>query len=108
MPKRPAGEPDLDLALAALSGEDRATVYRWLDVLGMEPDDLPCVPPLQTLVLMVAAVGLAARMREAGLGREAAFREACATLDVGDMLRTWYRWQANAARHFVRDADAAA
>jgi hypothetical protein len=104
---RPATAPDLALALATLPAADRATVARWLDMLGMESDELAAVPPLRGLVVMLAVLALAARMREAGMGREAAFREAADTLGCGDISRSWFRWQRNALT-LCQDEDEAA
>ena len=104
----PAESPpkSVGLALAVLPAADRETVARWLYLLGMEQVELDAVPPLRLLVGMIASLTLAAQMPE--LGREAAFREAAATLGQGDLLRTWYRWQGRAARQVVRrDTEAA-
>jgi hypothetical protein len=100
-------KPDLDLALATLPAADRATVARWLDMLGMEPDELAAVPPLRRVVAMVAALALAARMREAGMGRQEAFREAASCLGAGDISRSWFRWQRRALT-LCQDEDEAA
>jgi hypothetical protein len=80
--------------LAILREEDRATVLRWLSMLGMEPDELHAVPPLDQVVNMIACLSMAAQMT--ALSREAAFRQAATALGQGDLLRTWYRWQKNA------------
>jgi hypothetical protein len=100
-------KPDLDLALATLPAADRATVARWLDMLGMEPDELAAVPPLRATVVMLAVLALAGRMREAGMGRQEAFREAADTLGAGDISRSWFRWQRRALT-LCQDEDEAA
>lgn len=87
-------------ALDVLGESDRATVVRWLAMLGMEPEDLDAVPALRQMVDMVASMALVGRMT--GHPREAAYREAAAILGCGDQLRTWYRWQNNVARQLVR------
>lgn len=100
--------PDYGAVLATLPADDRATVLRWLDLLGMEPDELECVPPLRQLVATMAVLILASDMDE--LPREAQFREAGAALGLnGDsIMRTWYNWQGTAARNFFRQRDDAA
>jgi hypothetical protein len=100
-------KPDLDLALATLPAADRATVARLLDMLGMESDELAAVPPLRMLVVMLAVLALAARMREAGMGRQEAFREAASCLGAGDISRSWFRWQRRALT-LCQDEDEAA
>lgn len=99
---------DPALLLAALPPEDRATVDRWLFMLGMEADELGAVPPLRLLVSMVATLRLAGDME--GMSRTDAFGEAAGALGLsGDsLLRTWYRWQLAAVRQFVTDDEDAA
>jgi hypothetical protein len=106
---KPARTSDYAAALATLPASDRATVDGWLQVLGMEPDELAAVPPLRKLVCMIAALRLMADMGDID-GREARFNEAAAAFGVNgeSLARSWYRWQKNAVRQFVSEPDRAA
>ena len=103
-----ASTPDPALLLAALPREERAVVLRWLDALGMEPEELDCVPPLRSVVEMVAALALLDSGAD-GTTREEAFDAAAGALGLSGptLARRWYRWHERAARHFVRRDDGA-
>jgi hypothetical protein len=85
-----------DGPLAVLSDEDRATVARWLDVLGFEPAELDAVPGLRMTVDIVA-VATVVRTLSPPMAREEAWAMAATMLRMRNPLRTWYRWQHRAA-----------
>jgi hypothetical protein len=98
---RRLSHPDPALVLAMLDERDRETVARWTESLGLDGWD-EC-PPLATLLPILAALRLAAMTPD--IGRQAAFREAAASLGAEDyaardtfagdsLLRTLHRWLA--------------
>ena len=71
-----------ELVLAVLSIEDRDTVERWLAVLGLPPESWPAVPPLATLLPLLAALILSVDMPE--MSATDALRESAELLGVED------------------------
>lgn len=82
--------------LELLAEEDRAAVARWLWQLGMEPEELDAVPPLRLLVEVLAVADLASTLSPP-MTRADAWTAAAEMLELRCPLRTWYRWQRNAA-----------
>jgi hypothetical protein len=97
-----------ELVLATLSPSERETVVGWLNMLGLEPDELAAAPSILKLAEMMAVLRLAADMPDLRRGERITAAAEALGLHAPTIRRRWYRWQEAAVRHFSTEARSAA
>jgi hypothetical protein len=97
-----------ELVINTLSPAERETVTGWLNMLGLEPDELAAAPAILKLAEMMAVLRLAADMPDLRRGERITAAAEALGLRPATIRRRWYRMQEAAVRHFVTETRRAA